>query len=87
MEEQGGSVDLILTDVVMPDMGGLELAGQLRAHWPELRLMYMSGYAEGDKLDPRFQASDASFLQKPFSADDLVVKVREVLDVRPRPTP
>jgi two-component system, cell cycle sensor histidine kinase and response regulator CckA len=81
MEEHGSSVDLILTDVVMPDMGGLELAAQLRTSRPNLRLIYMSGYAEGDKSDPRYEASDAFFLQKPFSAEDLVVKVREVLDV------
>jgi hypothetical protein len=46
----------------------------------------MSGYAEGDKLDPRYRPFDATFLQKPFSAIDLVVKVREVLDVRPKPS-
>jgi CheY-like chemotaxis protein len=86
MEEHAGSVDLVLTDVVMPDMGGLELAGQVRTNWPELKVIYMSGYAEGDKLNRGFQESDASFLQKPFSADELVLKVREVLDVRPRPS-
>ncbi len=79
-----GTPDLILTDVVMPDMGGLELAGQLGARWPDLTLIYMSGYAEGDKLDPRFEGVDGSFLQKPFSAEELVQKVREVLDARPR---
>jgi two-component system cell cycle sensor histidine kinase/response regulator CckA len=82
MEEHGSSLDLILTDVVMPDMSGLELADQLRKRWPELELIYMSGYAEGDKLDSRFETPEGSFLQKPFSADDLVLKVREVLDTR-----
>jgi CheY-like chemotaxis protein len=86
MGEHGGDFDLILTDVVMPDMGGLELVGQLQADWPELKLIYMSGYAEGDKLDARFQTPEASFLQKPFSADELVMKVREVLDVRSKPS-
>jgi two-component system cell cycle sensor histidine kinase/response regulator CckA len=87
MEEHGSSVDLVLTDVVMPDMGGLELADQLRAGWPNLRLLYMSGYAEGDKLDPRFQMSGAWFLQKPFSAEDLMIKVRGALDSRLNPAP
>jgi two-component system cell cycle sensor histidine kinase/response regulator CckA len=83
VEEHGPSLDLILTDVVMPDMSGLELAGQLRARWPELQLIYMSGYAEGDKLDSRFEVAGGFFLQKPFSAEDLVLRVREVLDARP----
>jgi two-component system, cell cycle sensor histidine kinase and response regulator CckA len=86
LEEHGSSVDLVLTDVVMPDMGGLELAAQLRTSRPQLKLIYMSGYAEGDKLDPQFRPFDASFLQKPFSAIDLLVKVREVLDLRPKPS-
>jgi two-component system cell cycle sensor histidine kinase/response regulator CckA len=83
LEELGQNIDLILTDVVMPDMGGLELAGQLRARWPGLKLIYMSGYAEGDKLQPGGQEFEASFLQKPFSAESLLLKVREVLDTEP----
>jgi two-component system cell cycle sensor histidine kinase/response regulator CckA len=82
VEEHGPSLDLILTDVVMPDMSGLELADRLRARWPELKLIYMSGYAEGDKLDSRFEVADGYFLQKPFSAEDLVLRVREVLDAK-----
>jgi PAS domain S-box-containing protein len=80
LEELGGDINLILTDVVMPDMGGLALAGRLRARWPELKLLFMSGYAEGDKLPPESREFEGSFLQKPFSADDLLLKVREVLD-------
>jgi signal transduction histidine kinase len=80
LERLGGSVDLILTDVVMPDMGGLELTARLRDRWPELKVVYMSGYAEGDKLQPGIQDSARSFLQKPFSAESLMLKVREVLD-------
>jgi two-component system cell cycle sensor histidine kinase/response regulator CckA len=80
LEEREGGINLILTDVVMPDMGGLALAGRLRARWPELKLLFMSGYAEGDKLQPESREFQASFLQKPFSADDLLLKVREVLD-------
>jgi DNA-binding NtrC family response regulator len=63
----------------MPDMSGPALAEQLRARWPGLKLLYMSGYAMGDKLQPDSDES-ASFLQKPFSAESLTRKVREVLD-------
>jgi two-component system cell cycle sensor histidine kinase/response regulator CckA len=80
LEQVQGRIDLVLTDVVMPDMGGLELATRLQNRWPELRVVYMSGYAEGDKLEPGMRDYPRSFLQKPFSAESLTVKVREVLD-------
>ena len=79
LNEVGGKVDLVLTDMVMPDMGGVELTGRLRERWPDLKVLYMSGYAEGDKLQPKMN-SEHSFLQKPFSAESLTLKVREVLD-------
>jgi PAS domain S-box-containing protein len=82
LEELEDTIDLILTDVVMPDMGGPELAGQLRSRWPELKLIYMSGYAEGDKLQLGSQGFEGHFLPKPFSAENLVLKVREVLDAK-----
>jgi PAS domain S-box-containing protein len=79
-DKLGGMADLVLTDVVMPDIGGMELVEQLVARWPGLKVVYMSGYAEGDKLQPGMQQSDRSFLQKPFSAESLTLKVRQVLD-------
>ena len=79
-EKAGGRIDLVLTDVVMPDVGGPELAERLLDRWPDLRIVYMSGYAQGDKFRPGNVPSERSFLQKPFSADSLLFKVREVLD-------
>jgi PAS domain S-box-containing protein len=79
-----GTLDLVLTDVVMPDMGGVELVERLLELWPGLRVVYMSGYAHGDKLGPGSQGVDQSFLQKPFSTESLTLKVREVLDRVPR---
>jgi len=79
-EKVGGAIDLVLTDVVMPDLGGPELVARLLERWPGLRVVYMSGYAEGDKLRAGMQDPKTSFLQKPFSADSLVPMVREVLD-------
>jgi two-component system, cell cycle sensor histidine kinase and response regulator CckA len=84
LDDLGETIDLILTDVVMPDMGGLALAAELRSRWPELKLIFMSGYAEGDKLQPGIQQIEGSFLQKPFSAESLLFKVREVLDAQPK---
>jgi two-component system cell cycle sensor histidine kinase/response regulator CckA len=65
-------------------MGGPELATRLKGRWPGLKVLYMSGYAEGDKLQPGSQDYQHSFLQKPFSAESLMLRVREVLDSRPR---
>jgi CheY-like chemotaxis protein len=79
-EKVGGAIDLVLTDVVMPDVGGPELVGRLLERWPVMGVVYMSGYAEGDKVRFEMQEPKTSFLQKPFSADSLVITVREVLD-------
>jgi two-component system cell cycle sensor histidine kinase/response regulator CckA len=84
LQDLGETLDLVLTDVVMPDMSGPTLAQQLRARWPTLKLLYMSGYAVGDKVPSSSEQAGDSFLQKPFSAEDLVHKVREVLDAPAR---
>ena len=73
-------IQLLLTDVVMPDMGGVELAERVRREHPDVRIVYMSGYTEGDKLQPAVRNSPYPFLQKPFSPDSLAVRIREALD-------
>jgi two-component system, cell cycle sensor histidine kinase and response regulator CckA len=79
-ESHGEQVDLVLTDVMMPEMGGHELVEQLRAHRPELRVLFMSGYAEraftSDGLIPR----GTGYLEKPFTVETLMRRLREVLD-------
>jgi PAS domain S-box-containing protein len=80
LEKLDGKVDLVLTDVVMPEMGGIELAGHIAKKWPRLKVVYMSGYAEGDKLQSGPPEFEQSFLPKPFSAESLMLKVRELLD-------
>ena len=79
-DKVGGAVDLVLTDVIMPDMGGPELVERIWQRWPGIRVVYMSGYAQGDKIRSEIADRDSSFLQKPFSADNLLLTVREVLD-------
>ncbi len=76
----GHGIALVLTDVVMPDMGGVELVEHLKAHHPEIRVVYMSGYTEGDKLQPGVRNSPYPFLQKPFSPENLAFRIREALD-------
>jgi DNA-binding response OmpR family regulator len=74
-DQYGETIDLLLTDLRMPYMGGAELAQQLRAKRSTLKLICVSGYPGGTDSD-----TAADFLAKPFSRDDLLAKVREVLD-------
>jgi PAS domain S-box-containing protein len=80
LDDYEGKIDLLLTDVVMPDMGGPELTSRIRERRPDVKVLLMSGYAEGDKLQERVVDGEHSFLQKPFSAESLTLRVREVLD-------
>jgi CheY-like chemotaxis protein len=80
---QGRSIDLLLTDVIMPGMNGRELAEHLQPSHPELRVLYMSGYT-ADALEPRaLLDADRLVVQKPFTAETLAQRVREALDAVP----
>ena len=81
-ERVDGHIDLVLTDVVMPDLAGPDMVDRLLARWPDIKVVFMSGYAEGDKL--QLSLTGRSFLQKPFSADNLTLAVRGVLDAEAR---
>lgn len=73
-------IDLLLTDVVMPKMGGYELAKVLSQIYPRLKILFMSGYTEDSRIkDNLFDSSD-NFIKKPFEPEILAVKVREVLE-------
>jgi len=78
-------IDLLLTDVVMPDLSGPELAAQLMTIHPEMKVLYMSGYADNAIVRHGVLPADAPFVQKPFTPESLNSKVREVLD-GPRPS-
>ena len=76
MADYSGSIDLLLTDVVMPGMSGPELVHVVRERFPEIRVLYMSGYADDEIED---LDRDAAFLQKPFTPSELTAKVAAVL--------
>ena len=73
--------DLLLSDIVMPDMGGRELADKLRAVKPGLRVLFMSGYVDDPVILHAVQEAAMPFLEKPFTRETLAKKVRETLDM------
>ncbi|MGH7546528.1 MAG: response regulator, partial [Gemmatimonadota bacterium] len=85
-ESHEGAIDLLVTDVVMPDVSGLDLSQQLSVLRPEMRVLYVSGYADQALIDRGLLEAAVSFLPKPFTLDGLVRKVWEVL-ARPRKGP
>jgi len=78
-----GAIHLLLTDVVMPQMSGRELAQRLVRTHPEMRVLYTSGYIDESIMRRSMIDQDPALLKKPFSADALVRRVRAVLDERP----
>ncbi len=77
--EHGGNIDLLLTDVVMPEMNGRELAERLRRRWPHIRVLFMSGYTANVIAHRGVLDDDVWFIQKPFSAHELATRLRQVL--------
>lgn len=76
----GHPIQLLVTDVVMPEMGAGELVDQLLSSRPELKVLYISGYTSDEIVRRGITGTDAALVQKPFTSEDLMRKVREVLD-------
>jgi len=77
---RGLKFSLIITDVVMPEMNGRELASQCRQNYPEVKVLFMSGYTADVIAHRGVLDDDVNFIQKPFTIRDLAIKVRAVLD-------
>ena len=75
-----GMIDLLVTDVVMPRMGGIELARCLRESRPEIKILITSDYTEENPIIGGPSYASLPYLQKPFMPSDLLWKVREVLN-------
>ncbi|HEX7723669.1 MAG TPA: response regulator [Pyrinomonadaceae bacterium] len=75
-------IHLLLTDVIMPEMSGRDLADRLVPQHPEMKVLFMSGYTDDVIADHRVLDAGTAFIQKPFAPDVLARKVRDVLDGR-----
>jgi two-component system cell cycle sensor histidine kinase/response regulator CckA len=75
------TIDLVLTDIIMPGMGGRVLGERIRLLRPDIRVLYMSGYPDDEFGDtPTVGRKTVTLLEKPFTAERLAVKIREILD-------
>jgi len=84
-ERHDSNIDLVITDVVMPRLGGRQLYESLRQRGPEIRFLFTSGYTARDMRDTESLDPAWPFLQKPWNVDELLQHVREILDAE-RPT-
>lgn len=71
---------LLITDLVMPNMGGRELAQEIRRSYPHVCVLYISGYSDRSLAQEGVLEKGASFLHKPFRPGELLRKVRDLLD-------
>lgn len=83
-EETPEPIQLLITDVVMPEMSGPDLASRLRKLRPKTRVLYMSGYTDDEVLTRKGLPENSAFIQKPFTPDQFLQKVRETLDAKPQ---
>jgi CheY-like chemotaxis protein len=80
VESQGGRVNLIVVDVVMPVLGGREMAARLAERWPDIPVLFTSGYTGLDVVSRGLLEEGREFLQKPLAPEALARKVREMVD-------
>ena len=79
-EYSESKIHLLVTDVVMPQIGGVALAEKLKSADPNLRVLFISGYTDRAIIHSSILGSDIALLRKPFSPDSVIDKVREILD-------
>ncbi len=82
VEAHQGRISLIVADLVMPDMGGREMAAQLAERWPDVPVLFTSGYTGLDVVRRGLMEEGQQFVQKPLAPEELARKVREMVDAR-----
>ena len=80
VRQQGGRLDLLITDVVMPEMNGRELSNQVHAFCPDSKVLFMSGYTADIIAHRGVLDEGVQFIQKPFSSRSLAAAVQQVLN-------
>lgn len=83
--EHAGPIEVIITDVMMPEISGLEFVDRITISRPDARILFMSGYSDRDVIHYEVGSRPHAFIQKPFAVEDLTKKVRELL--HPESTP
>jgi PAS domain S-box-containing protein len=79
-EKYSGQIDLLITDVVMPEMNGRELSEQLKLLYPQIKILFMSGYTANVIAHRGILDEGINFISKPFSPKEIAIKIRDVLD-------
>ncbi|MFH1477382.1 MAG: ATP-binding protein [Verrucomicrobiota bacterium] len=79
-DQRAQAIDMVITDIIMPELNGPDLARMLRQKWPAMKALYMSGYANNAAAQIGALKSGMAFLQKPFSSETLASCIRKVLD-------
>jgi len=82
LESRDGQVSLVIADVVMPALGGRDLAARLGERWPELPVLFTSGYTGFDVVRRGLLEEGREFVQKPLAPEELIRKVRQMVDAR-----
>jgi two-component system cell cycle sensor histidine kinase/response regulator CckA len=80
LEQEGGSVDLVVSDVVMPEMDGPTMLAEMRKTNPDLKIIFVSGYAEDAFEKSLPEGQQFNFLPKPFTLSQLVGEVKETMN-------
>ena len=82
-EHKGEKIDLVITDLIMPGIGGQKMAAKLGERYPNIRILFTSGYTEGTVAQLEMLQEGSSFLPKPFSVADLSSAIHRILALRP----
>lgn len=78
-------IDLVLTDIVLPDLNGRELAQRLTSLRPGTKILFMSGYSANDGPSPLDGGEPIALIEKPFGPEDLVAKIQSLLGAKAQP--
>jgi CheY-like chemotaxis protein len=82
LEDGERTIDLVITDLVMPEMGGREMVERVRARHPAMKVLFMSGYSERAVTSDGTMPAGTGFVEKPFTVEQLIRRTREILDAQ-----